>query len=144
MWKLGRRLTGGGSAPIIASTNNLVKKASRMKFAKYLLAFTVCNPVLAGSAAPRYVIGAQAASGQRPPMAEEFFKNVQILKGIPVDQFMSTMGFFSASLALNCSDCHVERSGSDWARYADETPRKQMARRMMLMVNSINSTNFAG
>ncbi len=104
-----------------------------MKYAKYLLGFTVCNLVLAGS-----------ASAQRPQMAEELFKNVQILKGIPVDQFMSTMGFFSASLALNCSDCHVEKSGSDWARYADETPRKQMARKMMLMVNSINSTNFGG
>src|SRR5262249_30810602 len=85
----------------------ILKKASRMKYAKYLLAFTLCSLVLAGS-----------ASGQRPQMAEELFKNVQILKGIPVDQFMSTMGFFSASLALNCSDCHVERSGSDWARYA--------------------------
>jgi hypothetical protein len=115
-----------------------------MKYPKYLLAFTVCNMVLAGSAAARYLIVAQVASGQRPPMAEEVFKNVQILKGIPVDQFMSTMGFFSASLALNCTDCHVEESASDWARYADETARKQMARRMMLMVNSINKTNFAG
>ena len=115
-----------------------------MKYPKYLLAFTVCNMVLAGSAAARYVTGVQDISGQRPPMAGEVFKNVQILKGIPVDQFMSTMGFFSASLALNCSDCHVEKSGSDWARYADETPRKQMARKMMLMVNSINTTSFGG
>ena len=56
-----------------------------MKYAKYLLALTVCNVVLTGSAAARYAIGAQGTSGQRPPMAEEFFKNVQILKGIPVD-----------------------------------------------------------
>jgi hypothetical protein len=47
------------------------------------------------------VIGAQGARDERPRMAEEVFKNVQILKGIPVDQFMGTMGFFSASLGLN-------------------------------------------
>ena len=76
-------------------------------------------------------------------MAENVFKNVQVLKGIPVDQFMGTMGFFSASLGLNCTDCHVENSGGDWARYADDTPRKQMTRRMMLMVNGINQMYFA-
>src|SRR5438093_202226 len=90
------------------------------------------------------VIGAQDTPGQRPPMAEEVFKNVQILKGIPVDQFMGTMGFFSASTGLNCTDCHVDGSAGEWARYADDKALKQMARKMMLMVNSINKTNFAG
>ena len=41
---------------------------------------------------------AQGPAGEGAPMAEEVFKNVQILKGIPVDQFMGTMGFFSVSL----------------------------------------------
>src|SRR3989454_8211486 len=90
------------------------------------------------------IMGAQKPPDARPPMAEEVFKNVQILKGIPVDQFMGTMGFFSASLGLNCTDCHGDKSGGDWARYADDNPRKQMARRMMLMVNTINQTNFGG
>jgi len=44
---------------------------------------------------------AQGPASERAPMAEEVFKNVQILKGIPVDQFMGTMGFFSSSLGLN-------------------------------------------
>src|SRR2546426_725200 len=35
---------------------------------------------------------------QRPQTAEDVFKNVQVLKGIPVDEFMSTMGIFSAAL----------------------------------------------
>ena len=38
-------------------------------------------------------IVAQGTS-DRPQMAEEVFKNVQLLKGIPVDQFMGTMGLF--------------------------------------------------
>jgi photosynthetic reaction center cytochrome c subunit len=85
-----------------------------------------------------------AIPGAQNPPAEEVFKNVQILKGIPVDEFMGTMGFFSASLGLNCTDCHGDKSGGDWARYADDNPRKQMARRMMQMVNTINQTNFGG
>jgi hypothetical protein len=89
------------------------------------------------------ILGAQDNS-VRPQMAEDVFKDVQVLKGIPVDQFMGTMGFFSASLGLNCTDCHVEESGGSWARYADNTPRKQMSRRMMTMVNTINQTNFGG
>src|SRR5438046_9904858 len=81
------------------------------------------------------VIGAQEPSGQRPLMAEEIFKNVQILKGSSVDQFMGTMGFFSASTGLNCTDCHGDASAGGWARYADDKPLKQMARRQRLSSN---------
>jgi hypothetical protein len=77
-------------------------------------------------------------------LSEQAFKNVQVLRGIPVKEFMETMGFFSAALALNCSDCHGEASGSSWARYADNTPLKQTSRRMILMVNAINRANFGG
>ena len=90
------------------------------------------------------ITAAQAPAPQRPPMAEEVFKNIQVLKGIPVDEFMGTMGFYSASLGLNCTDCHVEESGGSWARYADDNRLKQMARVMTVMVNTINKTNFCG
>jgi hypothetical protein len=94
-----------------------------------------------------WLLGAALAAGQapqRPQMAEEAFKNVQLLKGIPVDEFMGTMGFFAAALGLNCTDCHVDESGGDWKRYADETPLKQTTRRMMRMVSSINAASFGG
>jgi photosynthetic reaction center cytochrome c subunit len=83
-------------------------------------------------------------TAQKPLMAEEVFKNVQILKGIPVNQFMETMGFFAASLGLNCVYCHVPESLENWERFADDVPRKRMARNMMLMVNDINKTKFGG
>ena len=41
------------------------------------------------------VVTAAQAPADRVPNAEEVFKNIQVLKGIPVDQFMGTMGFFS-------------------------------------------------
>jgi photosynthetic reaction center cytochrome c subunit len=89
-------------------------------------------------------LNARQAQPARPPMAEEVFKNIQVLKGIPVDEFMGTMGFFSSSLGLNCTDCHVSESGGSWARYADDNALKQRARVMTVMMNTINRTNFGG
>ena len=54
---------------------------------------------------------AQTRGDTRP--AEQVFKNVQVLKGIPADEFMATMGFFSASLGISCADCHTLESGGD-------------------------------
>jgi outer membrane lipoprotein-sorting protein len=85
-----------------------------------------------------------AQTAQKPLMAEEVFKNVQVLKGIPVNQFMETMGFFAASLGLNCVYCHTSQSLEDWSHFADDVPRKRMARNMILMVNDINKTKFGG
>ena len=80
----------------------------------------------------------------KPLMSDEAFKNVQALKGIPVNQFLATMGFISASLGETCTDCHVGESGGSWARYADDTPRKRTARRMIAMVAEINRMYFGG
>ena len=80
---------------------------------------------------------------EKPLMAEDVFKNVQVLKGIPVKEFMNTMGFFSAATNLNCIDCHSPESDS-LEGYAIDTPRKQTARRMIRMVNAINEANFGG
>jgi photosynthetic reaction center cytochrome c subunit len=87
---------------------------------------------------------AKAGTDQKPQMSEEAFKNIQVLRGIPVNEFMGTMGFFSASLSLNCTDCHVTESAGNWDRYADDTPLKQTARRMVLMENLINRADFGG
>ncbi len=86
----------------------------------------------------------QAAQQARPQMAEEVFKNVQILKGIPVDEFMDTMGMFSAALSLNCIDCHVAESVGTWDKFGDDTPLKVRSRKMLQMVNAINKDNFSG
>src|SRR5438876_8701589 len=87
---------------------------------------------------------AQTAPAQRPQMAEDVFKNVQVLKGIPVDEFMSTMGVFSAALGMSCEDCHAANDAK-WENYAlDTSPRKLTARRMIQMVTAINKDNFGG
>jgi outer membrane lipoprotein-sorting protein len=104
-----------------------------------ILGTTVAITCLLGAVAA----GGQAAPAQSPQLSQDVFKAVQILRGIPVDEFMDTMGMFSASLGLDCVSCHdpgiVNRD-----LFAVTTPRIQRARQMMLMTNAINSANFAG
>jgi len=103
---------------------------------------------LAGWIAVLCVLPYSVALGQspeeKPKMAEEVFKNVQVMKGIPVNQFMDTMGFFAAALGLNCTGCHVAESLQDLGKFAEDVPRKRMARNMILMVNAMNKANFGG
>ncbi|HXC32241.1 MAG TPA: photosynthetic reaction center cytochrome c subunit family protein [Verrucomicrobiae bacterium] len=86
--------------------------------------------------------GNMAASGDKPQMSEDAFKNIQVLRGIPVSEFMNTMGFFAAALSMNCTDCHTSDSAGNWAKYADDTQLKNTARRMVLMENLINRADF--
>lgn len=90
------------------------------------------------------VFGATGANAQKPQVVEEVFKDIRLLKGLPVDQFMDTMGFFSSATNLNCTGCHGAASGGDWSHYADETPMKATARRMILLMQRINKENFGG
>lgn len=90
------------------------------------------------------LVGGQGVSEeQKPLLAEDVFKNVQVLRGLTVQQFMGTMGIFSAALGMSCEDCH-SADDRNWAGFAADSPRKQTARRMILMMAGINRTNFAG
>lgn len=83
------------------------------------------------------------AAGSASRKAEEVYKNIQVLKGMPADQMDSTMLFFSASLGLVCRECYV---GGAAARVyeSDDNPRKLIARNMVPMMNSINERSFNG
>ena len=41
-----------------------------------------------------------AATPATPQLSDKVFKNVQVLKGITVDEFMGTMGVYTTSLSL--------------------------------------------
>ena len=88
------------------------------------------------------IVRAQAPV-EKPPLSDQVFKNVQVLKGIPVDQFMATMGFFSASLGMSCEDCH-SADDRNWEGFAADNTRKRTARRMIQMMQKINEDNFGG
>lgn len=84
-----------------------------------------------------------AASAQSPPAemgpvkAEQFYKNVQVFKGLPAEQVMPAMYFISSALGVDCGFCHVEDRTID-------TSMKAIARRMIQMTASINNNAFNG
>jgi len=83
-------------------------------------------------------------AGSTPQMSEKYFKNVTVMKGVPVDEFMGEMGLFSAALSYCCGECHVNAGTDhpDWA--SDAKPTKVIARQMAAMVVAINKNNFHG
>jgi photosynthetic reaction center cytochrome c subunit len=84
--------------------------------------------------------GAQKPSAETPQKkAEEVFKNIRMLKGIPAEQLVPSMEFMSSSLGVDCNFCHVE----DHFEKDDKKP-KQTAREMMQMMIAINKSSFEG
>ena len=80
-----------------------------------------------------------AANAAGTKKAEEQFKNIQALKGIPADQLIPAMQFISTSLGVECQFCHVEG-----AFEKDDKKPKQTARTMIEMMFAINKDNFEG
>ena len=71
--------------------------------------------------------------------AAEAFKNVQVLKRVPADQWFDTMAFIAGSLGVTCDHCHTSAFELDEGNAA-----KLKARQMMRMVDDINRANFDG
>ncbi len=85
----------------------------------------------------------QASGESAPQMAEEVFKNIQVLRGISVDDFLGTMGIMTAALGFDCSSCHLSAGFAD-VQWDADTPTKRTARRMTEMVSAINRDHFRG
>ena len=113
-----------------------MRQVGRPRFFWAVVALNVC------------LLGVVSAAGQagadQPQMSETYFKNVQVLKGIPVDEFMDVMGMFSSSLGFDCASCHDEGLYTDRAAFAITTPLITRARQMVLMMNTINNNFFKG
>lgn len=77
------------------------------------------------------------AHGQVEQTAEQAYKNIQVLKGVPVSQFMNTMFFQRYALGVSCSYCHVD---GQWEK--DDKPAKAKARQMQQMVLDLNKNVF--
>jgi hypothetical protein len=109
-----------------------------------LFVYSISVRSIAGVPVAALAQAAQGAQAQSPPMAENVFKNIQVLKGIPADEFMDTMGMFASSLLFDCTGCHVQEILTNRDAFAMSTPRIQRARQMVVMVNTINKNFFAG
>jgi photosynthetic reaction center cytochrome c subunit len=74
-----------------------------------------------------------------PKRAEEEYRNIQVLKGIPSDQVTPSMQFIAASLGVECEYCHVTHAFDK-----DDKKPKVTARKMISMMMAINKDNFKG
>jgi hypothetical protein len=53
----------------------------------------------------------------KPKTSDQAFKNVQVLKDIPLDEFMGTMGVMTGSLGFDCTECH-KGAGTEYVDWA--------------------------
>ncbi len=70
--------------------------------------------------------------------AQDGGKNIKILKGMSKADIKKTMKGIATSLGVQCDHCH------DTDDMSKDTPKKEKARTMMLMTESINKTHFKG
>lgn len=84
-----------------------------------------------------------APVAQAEKSADQQFKNIKVLNGMPASQVMTAMNFMSASLGVNCSFCHVQTAGN-WEFDKDEKREKGTARKMIQMVIDLNKNSFDG
>ena len=74
-------------------------------------------------------------AGQENKPAEEVFKNIQMLKGMPAGRLLRVMELgYARSLGVNCTHCHVADA---WEK--EDKLTKQIAREMNAMVSVINN-----
>ena len=75
-------------------------------------------------------------TGKEDLPAEQVFKNIKMLKGMPASRVLAIMNRgYSNSLGVSCSHCHVV---GEYDR--EDKPTKQIARDMSAMVTTINGT----
>jgi tetratricopeptide (TPR) repeat protein len=92
------------------------------------------------SATPHMDEAAQQESGSDSARrAEEVFKNIQVLNGVPSGELIPAMQFISSSLGVPCDYCHTTGHFE-----ADNKKPKQIARKMMQMTFALNQDNFSG
>ena len=104
-----------------------------------MIAVVVVGGIAMGGAKAQSSGTPAAVNTAGPKKAEEQYKNIQVLKGIPADQLIPAMQFIATSLGVGCEFCHVEG-----AFEKDDKKPKQIARKMVEMMFAINKDNFEG
>lgn len=100
----------------------------------------VWHPLAAQQAAPAQT----AAAAPKEQTAGEKYKNVLILKDMPVSQFDDAMVYMNAATGQNCEGCHVRTPDGVWQHDKDDKDHKTTARTMITMVQAINQQHFKG
>lgn len=80
----------------------------------------------------------RAQSPEQSKPAEQVYKNIQTLTGMPASEIDGAMFFMSASLGVGCDFCH------DGSWESDAKPAKLTTRKMIEMTRRINKESFSG
>jgi hypothetical protein len=99
----------------------------------------------ASGAAPAAATGSEEESAELPSLdplpasskeerAEQKYKNIQLLRGIPSERLTKIMFSFKASLGVDCTYCHIKDQFEK-----DDKPAKQTARKMIQLVRDTNA-----
>src|SRR5450432_3188140 len=85
----------------------------------FLAAAMVVTPLALRAQQPQGRGGGQPDPVPSGPMANEKYKNIQVLSKVPADQLDVTMRYVSAATSLGCSDCHVQEASGQWSYEKD-------------------------
>jgi len=92
--------------------------------------------------------GAPPAPPALPPFANPPFKNLKVFpQDIQRAQLLSNMKFFSQSLGVRCTFCHVGEEGKPLSTFdfaSDAKAKKLTARAMVQMAHKLNKDEFDG
>ncbi|MEK6320179.1 MAG: c-type cytochrome [Acidobacteriota bacterium] len=72
--------------------------------------------------------------GNKEERAEQKYKNIQLLRGIPSERLTKIMFSFKSSLGVDCTYCHIKDQFEK-----DDKPQKQTARKMIQLVRDTNA-----
>ena len=113
-----------------------------------LLGILALSIVALGASAPRLYaqapppappVPAPTAADMKGKTAEQFYKKIEVLKGIPADQVHPAMEYITTALGVGCGYCHVIGHFDQ-----DDKREKHVARSMIQMTMALNNTVFDG
>jgi hypothetical protein len=82
---------------------------------------------------------APLAADMKGKTAEQFYKKIDVLKGIPAEEIHPAMEYITTALGVGCGYCHVIGHFDQ-----DDKREKHVARSMMAMTLAMNNTVFDG
>lgn len=114
-----------------------IRLVTMIVLAAALLGFTATSRAKIRTVPPGAVsLFAQTPAAEQKT-AEQVYKNIQVLDGLPASELDGVMSFMSAAMGVGCTHCHTNPWDSD-----AKSP-KLAARKMIVMTRAINKENFS-
>jgi len=131
-------MTNGKWACYLRLNAELFRRRSHMKnhLRMAIVVLFVITGVCLDFSSSASLADSDPAAQEKP--AEQVYRNIQALKGVPASQLQQVMALFTGSLGVKCNYCHTNPFEKD------DKPAKQTARRMINMVFDLNRGSFDG